>query len=147
MVTVDRELADCGMARRLISTPIKANGAQQVTAHGIPQIATSKVAERRDRARGAKIMVAANMRCDINHAVCRSGRTLVILFRTAATPGGGRGVKVGFLLSGGRTPKGRRTELTNVIQEKMTRERLPRRPTSPRVSFDSAASLGASYRK
>lgn len=39
---------------------MKANGAQQLTAHGIPQIATKTVANARDRANGAITIVAAN---------------------------------------------------------------------------------------
>jgi hypothetical protein len=45
----------------LISTPMKANGAQPLIAHGMPQTATRKVANPREWASGAKIMVAANM--------------------------------------------------------------------------------------
>lgn len=73
---VDVDVAGSGfVARRLISTPMNANGAQDDTAQGIPQIATRNVAKRTDRANGAKNMVPANSMCEIIHAVCRSGRT------------------------------------------------------------------------
>src|SRR4051794_20494093 len=76
----------------LISTPINAKGAQPLIAHGIPHTATRKVANAREWARGAKIIVAANMICEINQAVWRSGRNAVTALRAAAMPGGGRGV-------------------------------------------------------
>lgn len=64
------------------------------------------------------------------------------------TPRGGRGVKADFLLSGERTPNGRTMELTTVMKENITSDKLPIRPTSPRVSEDSsAADFGASYLK
>ena len=135
------------MANLLISTPMNANGAQPLTAQGIPQMATRKVATARERANGAKIMVAANMQWEINQATCRSGRMEVILFRKAAMPGGGRGVKRVRLLSGGLTQNGRTIELMNVMEENTTRERLPTRPTSPRMSFHWGDSLGTSKRK
>src|SRR5215471_8467384 len=117
---------------------MKANGAQVVTAHGIPQRATRKVAKGRDLASGAKTIVAANIMCEIIHAICRSGRTKANFLRNRTTPGGGRGANDAFLFSGDRIPNGRTTELTNVIRENITRERLPMRPTSPRVSVDFA---------
>ena len=58
--------------------------------------------------------------------------------------GGGRGVKPGFSSSGDFTIHGRRTEPANVTMEKTTKERLPIRPISPKVSGDSCAVLGAS---
>ena len=75
----DRAAADGLIPSRLISTPMKAKGAHPLTAHGIPHTATSNVAKARVRAKGAKIIVAANTRCDINHAFWRSGRYLIIL--------------------------------------------------------------------
>jgi hypothetical protein len=115
---------------------MKEKGAQHEIAQGMPQIATRKVAKRSDRAKGAKIIVQPNMTCDINQAVCKSGRKVITLLSSVAMPGGGRGLKVGLLWSGGRTQKGRSTELMKVMKEKITRERLPRRPTSPRVSLE-----------
>ena len=147
MTPEERAAAGRPMPSRLISTPMNANGAQPLTAHGIPQMATSNVAKALDRAMGANIIVAANKRCDINHAFCRSGRTFVIFFNNSARPGGGREVKAGFCVSGGCTQKGRRTELKKVINENTTRERLPTRPTSPRASFVSEPDSGDSYRK
>ncbi|WEW59947.1 hypothetical protein PRK78_005429 [Emydomyces testavorans] len=132
---------EVGIASRLISTPIKANGAQQVTAQGIPQMATRNVAKRTDFAK-------ANKMCEIIHAVCKSGRTNDIFLRKRTTPRGVLRANRLLLSSGGRTPNGRITELTNVINEKITSAKLPRRPTSPSVSFDfSTAEFGASYRK
>ncbi len=148
IVTPERRDACVGsIARRLISTPMNAKGAQQLTAHGMPQMATRKVATARERAKGAKIIVAANITWEISHVVCKSGRIRVIFLSKAATPGGGRGVNFGRLLSGGWTQNGRRTELINVIDEKTTSERLPTRPTSPNMSAGRSASLGTSYRK
>lgn len=140
----DRAAADGLIPSRLISTPMNANGAQPLMAHGMPLMATSRVAKARDRARGAQIIVVKNKTCDINHAFCRSGRNLAILFKKAARPGGGRDVKVGFLVSGGWTQNGRRTELRNVMHEKTTSERLPTRPTSPRTSLEPSTASGAS---
>lgn len=134
-----------GMASRLISTPMNANGAQLVTAHGMPQMPTRSVANRTDFAKGANIIVTANTMCEIIQAVCRSGRTKEIFLRKRTTPRGGRGVKRPFLFSGERTANGRTTELNSVIKEKITSDRLPKRPTLPRASFDcSAADSGAS---
>jgi hypothetical protein len=126
---------------------MKANGAQLLTAHGIPQMATKKVATALDRANGAKIIVAANITCEISHVVCRSGRMVVIFLSSAATPGGGLGVNLGLLLSGGCTQNGNRTELMNVMEEKTTSDKLPTRPTSPSMSVGCVASFGTSYRK
>lgn len=130
------------MANLLISTPIKANGAQPEIAHGMPHMDTKKVATATDLANGANIMVAANMKCEISHAVCKSGRAVLIFLSNAARPGGGRGVKPGFRLSGLRIPKGRNTELINVMSEKITSDKLPIRPTSPNVSVDCVADSG-----
>ena len=80
------------MASLLISMPMKAKGAHELMAHGMPQMATRAVAKARERAKGAKIMVAANTKCDIHQVVCRFGRMAVIFLRMAAMPGGGRGV-------------------------------------------------------
>lgn len=137
-------LVNDGIARRFISTPIKANGAQQLTAQGIPQVATSSVADRTERAAGANSIVKANIMCESIHAVCRSGRVKWNLLRNLIRPKGERRME-GCLVSGETTPKGRITELMNVTKENITRDMLPRRPTSPNVSGDfSAASLGAS---
>lgn len=48
------------------------------------------------------------------------------------------------LLSGERTPKGRRTDDKKVTPENITRDRLPSRPTSPNVSEELAADSGFS---
>lgn len=80
------------MASLLISMPMKANGAHELIAHGIPQMATRTVAKVRERAKGARIIVPAKTKCDIHHVVWRFGRIAVIFLRNAATPGGGRGV-------------------------------------------------------
>lgn len=142
-----RDAAEGPIASLLISTPMKEKGAQEVMAQGIPQRATRKVAKARDRASGAKIIVAANMTCEISHVIWRSGRIAVIFLSSAAIPGGGRGVNLGRLLSGGWTQKGKRTDAMNVMDEKTTRDKLPTRPTSPSMSLGCVASLGTSYRK
>jgi hypothetical protein len=113
----------------------------------MPQMATRKVANARERARGAKIMVAAKTMWEMSQVVWRSGRIFVILLRKAARPGGGRGVNRGRFVSGGWTQNGRSIELMNVMDEKTTSERLPTRPTSPSMSAGRAASLETSYRK
>jgi hypothetical protein len=129
----------------LISTPINAKGAQPLIAHGIPHTATRKVANAREWARGAKIIVAANMICEINQAVWRSGRNAVTALRAAAMPGGGRGVNRVRLVSGGWIQNGKRTELKKVMDEKTVNDRLPTRPTSPSISVALAiSSLGTS---
>jgi hypothetical protein len=148
MIGVVRLLDEECAARRLISTPMKANGAHPLTAHGIPQMETRKVANRRDRVSGAKTMVSANIMCDIIHAVCKSGRIKATLLSSRMMLRGNRGANDDFLFWGDRTPKGRTTELMKVIREKITRDTLPRRPTSPRISFEfSIADCGTSYRK
>lgn len=135
------------MASLLISMPMKVKGAQQVTAQGMPQRATRKVATARERAKGAKIMVAANMTWEISQVVWRSGRMPITFLSSEARPGGGRGVNLGRLLSGGWTQNGRRTEPMKVMEEKTTSDKLPTRPTSPSISAGCVASLGTSYRK
>ena len=148
IVTPERREAWEGfIARRLISTPMNAKGAQQLTAQGMPQIATRKVAKARERARGAKIIVAAKTTWEISQVVWRSGRIFMIFVSKAAMPGGGRGVNRARLVSGDWTQNGRRTELMKVMDEKTTSERLPTRPTSPSISTGRSASLGTSYRK
>ena len=69
MVTPERVDGGMFMASLLISTPMNENGAQPLTAQGMPQTATRKVAKARDRANGAKMRVAANMQWEISHAV------------------------------------------------------------------------------
>ena len=69
----------------------------------------------------------------------------VIFLRSGAIDRGKRGLL--RLLSGGWTQNGKRTELMNVMAEKTTSERLPTRPTSPRMSFHCADPFGTSYRK
>lgn len=144
VIMVTRDDGDGFMASLLISTPMKAKGAQQLMAQGIPQRATKNVAKARDRARGAKTMVAANMMCEINHVVCKSGRTLGTFFNREAIPGGGRGVNRGRLLSGGCTQNGKSTAPKRVMDEKTTSDELPTRPTSPSISLGRTASLGTS---
>ena len=62
-----------GMVRRLISTPIKAKGAQQARAQGIPQILTMIVAIFKLRTKGAIHIAPAKMMWLNCHAVRRSG--------------------------------------------------------------------------
>ena len=144
IVTPDREDGIAGeyppIVSLLISTPIKANGAQPLIAQGIPHTATRKVAKARECARGAKIIVAANIMWEISQAVWRSGRIAVMALRTAATFGGGRAVNRVRLVSGCMIQKGRSTELRTVMDEKTVNERLPTRPTSPSISVALAIS-------
>lgn len=146
IVVVDRGVVGGSRASLLISTPIKANGAHPDIAHGMPATDTRNVANLKDRAIGAKTMVPANNRCERSQAVARLGRIFLKRRSRAATPGGGRAVKLArlLLLSGERTPNGKSTELRKVTDEKMTSDRLPSRPTSPRVSDDLAADSGFS---
>jgi hypothetical protein len=125
---------------------MNANGAHPETAQGIPQTETKKVANFKDRAMGANIIVPAKTRWERSHAVCKLGLTRLKRRSNAAIRGGGRDVKFALLelLSGERTPKGRRTDDRNVTPEKITSDRLPSLPTSPSVSEELAADSGFS---
>lgn len=148
----------------LISTPMKAKGAQEASAHGLwkgycqtfremgrkrddtymPHIETSVVANRSEVTNGARAIEPAKMRWEIIHAVMRSGLYSLIFVTIGAMLGGGRGVKPGFSSSGERTTHGSSTDPAKVMMEKTMRERLPIRPISPRASLDSCAVFGAS---
>ncbi len=60
--------------------------------------------------------------------------------------GGGRGVHVRRSSSGALINHGSATEPASEMKEKMTSEKLPTRPMSPKVSLEPALG-GASYRK
>ena len=51
-----------GAVKRLISTPIRENGAQQASIQGTPQRETRMVAMRKERTKGARHMAPAKMR-------------------------------------------------------------------------------------
>lgn len=90
-------------------------------------------------------MEPAKTRCESIHAVARSGFSLLSVLTSGAMLAGGRGVKQGFFSSSGDLmTQGRRTDPAKVMMEKAMRERLPTRPMSPSVSFDSRAVCGAS---
>lgn len=132
-----------GVVRRFISTPIKAKGAQQAKAQGIPQMLTIIVAILRLRTKGAIHMAPAKMIWLNCQAVRRSGlRLLIAVTKGAKGPrkAGGRGVKGRERdMSGDLTMKGRRMDAMKVMMEKMTSEREPTRPTSPRASLEADA--------
>ena len=132
-----------GVVRRFISTPIKANGAQHAKAQGIPQILTMIVAIRKLRTKGAKHIAPAKMMWLNCQAVRRSGLprfSAVTKGAKGPRKAGGRGVngREGEA-SGDFTTKGRRIDAMKVMMEKMTSEREPTRPTSPRVSLEAEA--------
>jgi len=111
----------------------------------MPHIATRVVAKRREVTKGARAMEPAKTRCESIHAVARSGFSLLSVLTSGAMLAGGRGVKQGFFSSSGDLmTQGRRTDPAKVMMEKAMRERLPTRPMSPSVSFDSRAVCGAS---
>lgn len=119
--------------------PMKAKGAQQARAQGIPQMETMMVAICKERTKGAKHIAPAKIRCDHCQAVRRSGLFLFRVSIRGARVGGPRGVNLRRSWSGDWTTKGRRTEPAKVMIEKTTRERDPTRPTSPRVSLEADA--------
>ena len=121
---------------------MSAKGAQHDTAQGIPVSATIVVAKRKLRTKGAKNMVVAKSRSAISHAVCRSGRRFIKRLTVFAMEGGGRGVNFVCSDSGDRIASGKMTEAAKVTREKMTKERDPNLPTSPRASLDSWAAVG-----
>jgi len=120
---------------------MKAKGAQQAMAQGMPQTETMMVAMRRERTKGAKHIAPAKMRWLSCQAVRRSGLCLLREVRRGVRVGGPRGVKRRGVGSGDWTMKGRRTEPRKVIMEKTTRQREPMRPTSPRVSLEAEAEV------
>ena len=126
----------------LTSVPMKVNGAQQASAHGIPQIDTRTVAMCRERTKGARNMAPAKIRWLSIHDVRRSGLDPCKNFASGAIAAGGRGVKLrcpGLAsLSGDLTTNGRKMEPIKVTMEKIRRESEPIRPMSPRASDDSA---------
>ena len=147
-----------GAVKRLISMPIKAKGAQQAIAQGMPQRETRTVAMPRERTKGARAMATANRICEYCHAFRRSGffvgiRVVSVLTRGMAVSnrgrrkGGGRGVKLREGLGGSLAEGeegdwmiiGRPMEAMNVMMEKTTRESDPTRPISPRASLLSLA--------
>ena len=132
-----------GIVRRFISTPMKAKGAQQANAQGIPQILTMIVAICRLRTKGAIHMAPAKMIWLNCQAVTRSGfRLSSEVTKGARGPrkAGGRGVNGREReISGDLTRNGRRMDAMKVMIEKMTSEREPTRPTSPSVSLEAEA--------
>ncbi len=109
----------------------------------IPQKATSTVANRKEPAKGARIMAPENMNCPANQVVKRSGLYLANFLTKSAMAPGGRGVNEWS--SGERTNRGMSQAPANVTAEKTTRDILPMRPISPNASLDSFTSSGASY--
>ena len=123
--------------------PMKAKGAQQAKAQGIPQILTMTVAICKLRTKGAIHMALAKIMWLNCQAVKRSGlRSLSAVTNGAKGPkkAGGRGVNGREReVSGDWTTNGRRTEAIKVMIEKTTRDREPTRPTSPRASLEAEA--------
>ncbi len=117
---------------------MKVAGAQEDRAEGIPQSAIRKVAKRKERAKGVRIMELLKRRWPQIQAVRRSGRNLLNLVRTAAIAAGGRWVK--FSSSGERMRIGSMVAPVKTTEEKTTKARLPIRPISPNASFDCLTS-------
>ena len=103
------------------------------------------VAMRRDLTKGARHIAPANIRWLYCQAVRRSGlwdsKILRKGFRKGTRRGGGRGVNGRLRAeeseSGDSIIQGRPMEARKVIIEKITREREPTRPTSPRWSAEA----------
>lgn len=131
-----------GAVMRLTSVPIKEKGAQQASAHGMPQMDTSTVAMCSERTKGARNIAPAKTRWLSIQAVSRSGFVLLMRLARGAMAGEERGVKLrcrGFAPSSGdRTMKGSRTEPMKVTIENMSKDREPIRPMSPSGSAESA---------
>lgn len=134
-----------GAVIRLTSVPMKVKGAQHASAQGIPQTDTSMVAMCNERTKGARNMAPAKMMWLSIHAVSRSGLEVLTSFARGARgarTAGGRGVKLRWpgldSSSGDLTTKGRKIEPMNVTSEKMSRDKDPMRPMSPRGSDESA---------
>src|SRR3954454_22294205 len=85
-------------ARRLISVPISAKGAQELIAPGTPVSATRVVAKERERTSGAQTMIAAKQRLETSQAVTRSGWRLAARMSSdwvvVERDRGGRGVNL-----------------------------------------------------
>jgi hypothetical protein len=124
-----------GVVRRLISTPMNANGAHEANAQGMPLIPTMVVANWRLRTKGAMSIAREKMKCDTSQPVRRSGLWSCHAVRIFESAGGGRGVKGRLESSGERIAMGSRMLAVKVTSEKITREREPMRPIAPRRSL------------
>lgn len=129
----------------LTSTPRKAYGAQEATAHGSPQNAISDVANLNEVAKGAKNIAAENIKCPTNQAPSRSGLYLLTFVMRPAMLFGGRAVKLPS--SGDLMKRGRKDAPAKDTSENTTSDMLPILPMSPSASLDSLISWGASYLK
>merc|ERR1712144_140633 len=116
--------------------PMSVLGAHEANTQGTPHKVTRKVAKRKECAIGARIMALLNRRWPYIQAVRRSGLYLLTFVTTPAIAAGGRAVK--FSSSGDLTKSGIMRAPT-----KVTREKLPIRPISPRASLDCLKSCGA----
>ena len=74
--------------------PMKAKGAQQARAQGIPQTETMRVAIWSERTKGAMHMDPAKIRWLHCHAVRRSGLLLLMAAKYGVMLGGPRGVNL-----------------------------------------------------
>jgi len=140
----------------LTSTPRKAYGAQDATAHGLfyhishkykvneesktysPQNAISDVANLNEVAKGAKNIAAENIKCPTNQAPSRSGLYLLTLVMRPAILFGGRAVKL--FSSGDLMKRGRKDAPAKDTSENTTSDMLPILPMSPSASLDSLIS-------
>ena len=113
-------------------------GAQEERVEGMPQSAIRKVAERKECAKGVRIMELLKRQWPQIQAVRRSGRYLLNLVRTAAIAAGGRLVK--FSASGDLIRMGSIVAPKKTTEEKTTKAKLPIRPISPKASFDCLTS-------
>ena len=148
---------------RLISTPRKVKGAQQLMAHDLsrprsdrvfleargestytPHTATMIVALLSDCTNGAMIMDPAKMQCETVHVVSRDGLYFSTSITIDAMLAGGLGVNPGASSCGLFTNHGRMTDMTNVMMLKAISAMDPMRPTWPVRSPVVLASAGAS---
>jgi hypothetical protein len=124
---------------------MKVAGAHEDRAEGIPHSAIRKVADRKECAKGVRIIELLKRRWPQIQAVSRSGLYLLNFVTTAAIAAGGLLVKLSS--SGDLMSMGRMVAPTKTTDEKTTKARLPIRPISPKASFDCLTSCGASYLK
>jgi hypothetical protein len=90
-------------------------------------------------------MALENIKCPQIQAVSKSGWYLLNFVMSSAIAAGGR--RVNDCSSGDLIISGRINAEIKVMKLDTTRAMLPIRPISPRASFDSLASRGASYLK
>lgn len=89
-------------------------------------------------------MAAANIPCEMVHAVRSEGFSCPAFSTKVANFAGGRAVKDGSSPSGLLTTKGSKTDMMNVTTEKPMSASEPMRPTCPVMSLEALTEAGAS---